>query len=189
MTQVRLATPADEGRIVSTIVAAFDEDPAFRMFFGDGSDFGALAAHFAKAQAMRRMAMGAAWVGADGDAVALWNPPVGSVESPPSTLDLPADAARRLSDYDRQVDEHIPSEPHWYLGILASHPSQRGEGMARLVAEPGLAVARAAGVPAVLETTNPGNVAMYERSGWRVIAELNDVLGLDVWVMQADPSP
>ena len=54
MTQVRLATPADEGRIVSTIVAAFDEDPAFRMFFGDGSDFGALAAHFAKAQAMRR---------------------------------------------------------------------------------------------------------------------------------------
>jgi hypothetical protein len=41
-------------------------------------------------------------------------------------------------------------------------------------------------VPAVLETTNPANVVMYERSGWRVIAEATDVLGLDVWVLQAE---
>ena len=50
----------------------------------------------------------------------------------------------------------------------------------------GAARAAAAGVPAVLETTNPDNVAMYERSGWRITTELQDVIGLTVWILRHD---
>lgn len=186
MTTTRLAVAADRDRIVTTVVAAFDQDPAFRAFFGVGPDFGALATAYVSASTAKRTAMNAAWVGADGDAVALWNPPAGAGEVPRIIPDLPGDVAARLAEYDEAVDAAVPAEPHWYLGILASHPTRRGEGLARLVAEPGLAAARADGVPAVLETTNPGNVAMYERRGWRVVAELPGVIGLHVWVMQAD---
>jgi len=35
----------------------------------------------------------------------------------------------------------------------------------------------------VLETTNPANVEMYQRSGWVVTETLTDVIGLTVWVM------
>ncbi len=183
MTDIRLAAIADRDRLVATVVAAFDQDPAFRAFFGSGPAFGDLAHRFAGSLLDRRLATGSVWMTDDGDALAMWDPPAGSVALPPSTLDLPADALARLDAYDEVVHGAITDEPHWYLGILASHPSRRGEGLARLVAEPGLAAASAAGAPAVLETTNPANVAMYERSGWSVTATLTDVIGLTVWVM------
>ena len=71
-------------------------------------------------------------------------------------------------------------------GARGRYPRRRGEGLARLVARVGLDAAIAAGVPALLETTNPDNVAMYERSGWRVTVELRDIVGLTVWVLQYD---
>ena len=182
----RLAVQADHARIVGTIVAAFDRDPAFRAFFGPGPEFAELATAYAMVQTERRASVGSVWLTADGDATALWTPPADTVALPASTFDPPAEAAARLHEYDTAVDAFLPVEPHWYLGILASHPSRRGQGLGRRVAEPGLAAARAAGVPAVLETTNPDNVPMYQRSGWRVTAEL-DVIGLHVWVMQVDP--
>ena len=168
---------------MTTVVAAFDQDPAFRAFFGSGPDFGELARRFAGSLLDRRIVTETVWMTDDGDALAMWDPPAGTVEVPPSTLVLPADAEARLDDYDAQVHGAITGDPHWYLGVLASHPSRRGEGLARSVAEPGLAAAATAGVPAVLETTNRDNVAMYERSGWTVTAMLQDVIGLTVWVM------
>lgn len=169
---------------MATVVAAFDQDPAFRAFFGRGPDFADLAVRFAGSLLDRRIHTETVWMTDDGDALAMWDPPVGSVEVPASTLDLPVDAMARLDDYDDQVHAAMTTDPHWYLGILASHPSRRGEGLARRVAGPGLAAAAAGGVPAVLETTNPDNVALYERSGWEITATLTDVIGLDVWVMQ-----
>ncbi len=46
----------------------------------------------------------------------------------------------------------------------------------------GLEEAARQNLPAYLETTNPGNVALYERAGWRVTAELDSPL--PVWVMK-----
>jgi aldehyde dehydrogenase (NAD+) len=53
----------------------------------------------------------------------------------------------------------------------------------RAVMAAGLASARADGLPAYLETTNPGNVELYRRSGWQVTAE-RSVGELMVWVMR-----
>ena len=183
VTEIRLARAADRDRLVTTVVAAFDQDPAFRAFFGTGPEFGELATRFATSLLDRRIVTETVWMTDDGDALAMWDPPVGTVVVPPSTLELPADAETRLDDYDARVHGAITSEPHWYLGVLASHPSRRGEGLARAVARPGLAAAAAVGVPAVLETTNLDNVALYERSGWEVSVRLDDVIGLTVWVM------
>jgi hypothetical protein len=46
----------------------------------------------------------------------------------------------------------------------------------------GLRRAAADGMPAVLETSNPVNVEIYRRSGWRVINTVTEPV--PVWVMQ-----
>ncbi|MEO0492700.1 MAG: GNAT family N-acetyltransferase [Actinomycetota bacterium] len=186
MPDIRLATADDLETLAATVVAAFDHDPAFRAFFGPGPEFGPMALAFATDLLRRRIATESVWMTGDGDALAMWDPPAGSVETPASTLELPADARARLDEYDARVHAAIIDEPHWYLGVLASHPRRRGEGLARIVAQAALDAAAAAGLPAVLETTNPDNVAMYERSGWRTTAELPDVIGLAVWILQRD---
>ncbi|MEM8706329.1 MAG: GNAT family N-acetyltransferase [Actinomycetota bacterium] len=186
MTDIRLATPGDLDTLASTVVVAFDQDPAFRAFFGPDPDFGPLALAFATDLLERRIATESVWMTDDGDALAMWDPPVGTIEAPQSTLELPDDARSRLDAYDARVHGAITTEPHWYLGVLASHPRRRGDGLARRVARAGLDAAAAAGVPAVLETTNPDNVAMYERSGWRTTAEIADVIGITVWILQRD---
>src|SRR4051794_6097136 len=44
---IRAAIPADRERVVESVVAAFDQDPAFRYFFADASTFAEQAAAFA----------------------------------------------------------------------------------------------------------------------------------------------
>lgn len=183
VTETRLATVDDLLPLARTVTSAFDQDPAFRAFFV-GPRFDEMAEAFATDLLARRITTESVWTNADCSAVAMWDPPVTAEPRPESSLMLPDDARERLDAYDAEVHAAITTEPHWYLGVLASRPELRGRGLARLVAEPGLAAAAAAGVPAVLETTNSANVAMYERSGWSVTAELPDVIGLTVWVME-----
>jgi ribosomal protein S18 acetylase RimI-like enzyme len=78
----------------------------------------------------------------------------------------------------------MPAMAHWYLGVLATAPSARGRGLARAVIRQGLSHAASAAVPAILETTNEGNLEIYRRLGWRIIAEANDPL--PIWILQYD---
>jgi GNAT superfamily N-acetyltransferase len=188
--EVRLAARADRTAVVATVVAAFDRDPAFRFFFDD-DDFAAQASAFAAALFDRRVARGGVWVVDDGDAVAMWDPPAAADDATPAEGDdveaLPESARARLHVYDTAVHALMPTEPHWYLGILASHPRRTGEGLGRAVVQPGLAAARADGRPAYLETSTAANVAMYTRRGWTV-GDVVQVEGMTVTVLRHDGS-
>ncbi|MHA3703413.1 N-acetyltransferase [Jatrophihabitans sp. YIM 134969] len=186
--EVRLATAADRDVVVATVVAAFDRDPAFRYFFSD--DFVAQATLFAGGLFDRRVGRGAVWVAADGDAVAMWEPPRDAAEPPgdpdDDDLDVLDPAARvRLDAWDRAVHHLMPTGTHWYLGILATHPRRAGEGWGRVVVGPGLAAARADGLPAYLETATAANVAMYTRRGWTVVDAVA-IAGITATVMRHD---
>jgi ribosomal protein S18 acetylase RimI-like enzyme len=85
-------------------------------------------------------------------------------------LDVTAGAHARIDRYEEAVHQALPDEPHWYLGVLATHPAHAGRRWGRAVMAAGLRQAREDGLAACLETTMPANVELYEREGWQLAA-------------------
>ncbi|MCA1842503.1 MAG: GNAT family N-acetyltransferase, partial [Actinobacteria bacterium] len=77
-----------------------------------------------------------------------------------------ADDLARLGVLDTAVQEHHPPEPLWYLGVIATVPSAQGQGLGSALLRQSLAVVDEAQLPAYLESTNPRNVALYQRHGF-----------------------
>ena len=67
-------------------------------------------------------------------------------------------------------------------GSSRPRPSTPGAGWPVRCCVAGLDRAGADGVPAVLETTNPGNLGLYEHLGWQAHASTT-VGAMTVWVL------
>lgn len=181
---IRTATPHDRARVVDTVVAAFADDPAFHYFFRDPATFASQATAFAGYLFDKRVGLDTVWIAEDGAAVAMWDPPTkADTIAPAVTLEVSTDAMAQLDAYDAAVHGRLPTTPHWYLGVLGTHPDHAGRRLGRAVMAAGLAQAANDGVPAYLETARASNVDIYRRSGWEVTAAVA-VPDLDVWVMR-----
>jgi GNAT superfamily N-acetyltransferase len=177
---VMRATPAARDRVVDTVVTAFAADPAFRFFFPDPDSFVDQATIFAGHLFDKRVERGTIWIVDGGMSVAMWDEPAdASRDDEPA---LRADSLARLTAYHAAVQNAMPAEKFWYLGILATHPDGRGRRLGRMVMEPALDLAAEAGMPAYLETTNSNNLDFYRRAGWATSATLQ-VDSLAIWVM------
>jgi GNAT superfamily N-acetyltransferase len=121
----------------------------------------------------------------DDSAVALWIPPGGTELS--DELDAacralvtaslePGAAARMFELWDRFEANHPRDVPHAYLSLLATHADHRGKGAGQRLLAENLERWDAVGVPAYLESTNPGNDHRYERAGFRRIGGFTAVL-------------
>lgn len=75
-----------------------------------------------------------------------------------------------------------PTEPHVHFGPLAVDADLQGRGIGTLLLREHCARLDAAGHPSYLETDKIENVHLYERFGYRVVAEAT-VLGAHNWFM------
>jgi len=185
---VRRATPADRDRVITTVVAAFVDDPAFRYFFPDDSTYAWHATAFAGYLFDKRVGQGSVWLVEGGASVSLWDSPHAAASA--EALDLPPDVLARLEAYEHAVHGSMPTEPHWYLGVLATHPDHAGKRWGRAAIAAGAAEADRDGLPSFLETTNPANVELYGRTGFVVDTQLladPPRLGIPVWIMRRAP--
>ncbi len=82
-----------------------------------------------------------------------------------------------------------PTEPHWYLAGLGTHPDWQRCGIASAVLAPVLDHCDVEGVPAYLETQKEHNVPFYRRHGFEVIGtkQLSDGAP-NMWLMWREPS-
>jgi GNAT superfamily N-acetyltransferase len=122
--------------------------------------------------------VGSAWMIEDGLAVASWIAPdaaarYAELEQPTRAAIAPFtdDDGARYAQFWDWLAGHLPNEPCWFLDLVAVHGSARGRGLGGQLIEHGLALASNDGVPAFLETSQPGNIPFYERYGFRVIGE------------------
>ena len=193
--ELRAAGPGDLDAVVDLLTGVFLDDPLMSAIAAAAPEPRAalghlhrveLAAHYLAADpAVRADSRVDLAVDAAGGAplgVALWDAPssadvvgpLGPGNEPPPGLDLDllggawelclADAA--------QCEAHRPAEPHWYLYMVAVAPAARGRGIGGRLLGHGLKRVDAEGLPAHLESTTPGSRRLYERFGFRQVAEL-----------------
>jgi GNAT superfamily N-acetyltransferase len=194
--EITIATPADRGRVLDSLVAAFVADPVLRHLFPDDANYPRYAAAFFGDLFDKRVHHRTIWTIGPGDSVAMWDgptagngPPAGG--SPPAaggtpTGGLPSDELARVAAYNDAVHAALPSGPFWYLGVLGTHPDNAGRRWGRAVMAAGLRRAAADGLPAVLETGNPANVEVYRRAGWEVTSVVS-ADPLTIWIMYRPP--
>jgi ribosomal protein S18 acetylase RimI-like enzyme len=66
---------------------------------------------------------------------------------------------------------HDPREPHWHVGPIGVHPEFQGRGVGKALLRSFLEMVDEQSLPTYLETDVDRNVALYEKFGFKVIAE------------------
>lgn len=186
MVDVRLATTRDRERVVESVSLAFHGDPAWDFILGVGNV--AAATTFAAALFDGRVARGTVWVADGGAAVAMWDrvaaEPRGSDTDdiwPQFRVSVGDEVWASLEAYDAAVKASGPTRPYWYLGVLATHPDRRGEGLASAVLRPGIGAADIEGWDCWLETSTTDNVAFYGGRGFLESTPVVDLDGPPTW--------
>lgn len=116
--------------------------------------------------------------GAELVGVALWMPPrafplstARKARMTPDLLRTLAVARGAASAFVRlgtALEHAHPSEAAWYLQALGIHPRRQRHGIGRRLVTEGIALAEEDGAPCYLQTSDPANIAYYERFGFRV---------------------
>ena len=174
MPTTRALTPADLPDAALMVARAFFDDPGWIWLFPDTAT--RLAKTAAVVQTLTEVVYlphGVSSILDDRGAVAIWQPP-GHVT--PSPLSLPSIARRLLPVFGASVlgaaraglriESRRPKTPHHYLYTLAVDPERQGQGLGRVILEPGFARSRADGLPCWLESSNPRNHSFYRKVGF-----------------------
>jgi len=192
---VRRALPGERSGVAATVTAAFAEDPAWGFIFGDR--YGQLAADFAAALFDVRVVSQNVWVTDDLTAVSMWESPDKSDSASADAESVWAryrasadeDAFARLLVYNDAVVAAAPAERYWYLGVLATDPRRRREGLASAVLAPMLDEADRLGIACCLETSTAENRRFYERRGFTQATDVVIAGGPRTWWLQRPATP
>lgn len=181
MAIVRLATSDDIARLATTATRAFADDPLLRWFFPDDEEYFALNPPLTAYLCRRWQATESQWCTDDGVALAGWAPPGRpevDVERP--TIVHPDSRVAKFEALRLAFGEHTPTEPHWYLNMLATHPDWQRQGLGAALMGEVFRIADEQGLSCYLETETAANVAYYRHHGFDVRSE---------WTLATDDDP
>jgi GNAT superfamily N-acetyltransferase len=176
--EARVAAADELDALAETLTLAFREDPVWSWGFSVRER--GLEGMRAAWRLFLHSALDYDWVWRteDGSAVALWTPP-GRPDLLPEDeehfeslmRETLGPAAERLFDAFERFEEARPSEPHYYLSLLGTHPDHSGQGWGMGLLADNLARIDDKGRAAYLESSNPANIPRYERLGFSVFDE------------------
>ena len=195
---VRPARRSDVPALARALGRAFYDDPVMTWMQPDaGRRAAALAGFFGAMTRYHFLSGGGAEVATSESgigAAALWDPPGRWHHSSREQVAmLPAvirafrghlGAGRALTEAMQAVH---PEEPHWYLAIIGSDPTVRGSGCGHALMRSRLDRCDAEHAPAYLESSNPDNIAYYNRFGFEVTGEIVMPDGPTLWPMWRQP--
>jgi ribosomal protein S18 acetylase RimI-like enzyme len=170
--RVRIATRADEAAVVDVITLGFSADPMARWSFPDPHTYLTQMPALVRAFGGRALDDGSAYYVEGYAGAALWLAP--GVEPERDTVDTifeahcPAHIKADAKGVFERMGLYHPTEPHWYLPLIAVDPARQGQGHGSALLREALARCDRDGLLAYLESSNPRNIPLYERHGFEV---------------------
>jgi ribosomal protein S18 acetylase RimI-like enzyme len=141
--------------------------------------------------------LGQLWVSDDRAAVAAWTSSRAAAEQEELferdgvLAEITRLSGSRVGNVMAGIEALAPYSPdgdHWVLAAVGVRPERQGAGLGTRVLEPALASFDRDGELAVLDTSSPANVRLYERLGFRTVAEVEmPGDGPHVWLMRRQP--
>jgi GNAT superfamily N-acetyltransferase len=159
-----------------------EREQALVGFFGPVAEFARVRGH--------------AYVTDDGMAGALWSPPEVELYDGPGLerlgaffVDVVGERAELVGAALQALNERHPTDPHFYLAVLGTHPTRQGHGLGQAAVAPVLRDCDETGLGAYLESSSIRNVPFYERLGFEVTGEVALPDGPVMHLMWRDPQP
>ena len=182
----------------ATLERAFSTDPMFAWIFPDTATRPPALRRFLRVPLEYGLRSGRVTASDDAKAVAVWIPPgpgvtVGRMVRA-GFLAVPfrigfrpfAKFVGANGTMEKLHKKYVP-EPHWYLMVVGVDPDLQGRGLGSSLVKEGLARADQASCPCYLETSEPRNVAFYERLGFVVLeTTILGTGGPTAWAMRRE---
>jgi ribosomal protein S18 acetylase RimI-like enzyme len=173
---ITIAKNEDRDRVISVITAGFITDPAWRWFFPEAKQYLSTAPSLFDAFGGAAIESKTAFVTENFEGAALWLAPgiAPDEDSLVKTLEenvSPTILQDVLGVLER-MDKYHPEEDVWYLPLIAVDPAHQGRGLGSALMKAALEKCDKQGLPAYLESSNPRNIALYERHGFDVMGEI-----------------
>lgn len=173
---VAKATSTQREAAIATLVLAFSSDPAARWLYPEPDQYLCHFPDFVRAFAGRAFDHDTAYCVDNVSGAALWMPP-GAHPDEDATLALlqqtvaAKDQTVVLRVFE-QMNYYHPKEPHWYLPMIGVDPSHHNRGLGSALLTHILQRCDKAKRLAYLESSNPKNIPLYQRHGFRLLATI-----------------
>jgi ribosomal protein S18 acetylase RimI-like enzyme len=166
---------ADRERAIAVIVLAFSRDPMARWSYPDPQHYLESFPNVVRALGGRGFAHGTADHIDGCTGAALWLPP--GVEPDHEALaktmtGVPAGLHAEVSAVVEQMMHYHPAEPHWFLPLIGVDPARQHKGYGSALLRHALRRCDRDHLPAYLESSNPANIALYQRHGFEVLGTI-----------------
>ena len=124
-------------------------------------------------------------------AVALWLPP-GAEPDGEAVMGLSRESMNDeifedIGGVFQQMEEHHPTDEHWYLPLTGVDPVAQGRGLGAALLRHALKTCDRDGLPAYLEATSPRSRNLYLRHGFNVIQIIQEGTSPPLWAMFRPP--
>ena len=175
-----IAGAADVDRVTEIIMLAFANDPVWGVALARSDGSTQHHAAYWRPYVEGAMRHAGVYLNEERTAVSIWIPPGGDELTEEQSAEVLAVVETSLSEGSQAAmialwelfDAAQPSGgQHAYLSFLATHPENRGHGVAQQLLRENLEEFDRQGIPTYLESTNPGNNHRYERAGFTSIGQ------------------
>jgi GNAT superfamily N-acetyltransferase len=170
----RVAGADDLDAVIDTITVAFQNDPVWSWAFPDDAARPAQFRRWWPILVEGALGQGFTWLTPAAESISVWVRPgmpeltdEAEARVLPTLEELLGDRSRIVLEGLLRFEEaHPHDEPHYYLSFVATHDDHRGQGIGEQILAANLALIDGEHLPAYLESSNPKNLARYQRLGF-----------------------